>query len=206
MPEDPELVLPDGGLLVSLYVYQIVLYISLTEAKEATCVAEGNIEYYTCSECNKKFSDGKGKTEVTEVIIPIDEDAHNWNEWIIEKEATVDEAGQKTRTCKNNEEHKETQEISKIPYAITEGDNQTCYYDNDEDLIIIANASLEKLIKVLVDGKELEKENYELKSGSTIITLKSEYLDTLDEGEHKLTLAYTDGEINAKFKIGRAHV
>lgn len=36
-----------------------------TEAKEATCTEAGNIEYWTCSECGKYFSDAEGETEIT---------------------------------------------------------------------------------------------------------------------------------------------
>ena len=35
-----------------------------TEAKAATCQAEGNTEYYTCSICGKIFSDAAGTTEI----------------------------------------------------------------------------------------------------------------------------------------------
>lgn len=42
-----------------------------TEGKAATCTEAGNIEYYTCSACGKTFSDAEGKTEVTEVTIPV---------------------------------------------------------------------------------------------------------------------------------------
>ena len=35
-----------------------------TEAKAATCQAEGNIEYYTCSICGKIFGDAAGTTEI----------------------------------------------------------------------------------------------------------------------------------------------
>ena len=37
-------------------------------AKAATCVAEGNIEYWECSVCKKLFSDKDGKTEVKTVV------------------------------------------------------------------------------------------------------------------------------------------
>ena len=36
-----------------------------TEAVEATCTAEGNIEYWTCSVCNKVFKDAEGTEEIT---------------------------------------------------------------------------------------------------------------------------------------------
>lgn len=35
-----------------------------TSAKKATCVKEGNSEYWTCSDCEKVFSDSKGETEI----------------------------------------------------------------------------------------------------------------------------------------------
>ena len=36
-----------------------------TDAKSATCEADGNIEYYTCSGCGKIFSDKDGTKEIT---------------------------------------------------------------------------------------------------------------------------------------------
>ncbi len=41
-----------------------------TERKEPTCTEAGNIEYWFCAECGKYFSDEKGKTEVTDVVLP----------------------------------------------------------------------------------------------------------------------------------------
>ena len=41
-----------------------------TERKEPTCTVAGNIEYWFCEECGKYFSDEKGKTEVTDVVLP----------------------------------------------------------------------------------------------------------------------------------------
>ena len=39
--------------------------LSLHRAKEATCTEAGNVEYYSCSDCGKLFSDAEGKNEVT---------------------------------------------------------------------------------------------------------------------------------------------
>ncbi len=50
--------------------------LSKTEAKAATCQATGNIEYWTCSVCNQKFSDENGDHAITEVETPIDPDNH----------------------------------------------------------------------------------------------------------------------------------
>ena len=42
---------------------------------------------------------------------------------------------------------------------------------------------------------------YTAKSGSTVITLKAEYLETLAAGKHTLTVLYTDGEETGTFTI-----
>ena len=41
------------------------------DAKVATCTSEGNIAYWSCDRCGKLFSDADGKTEVTNVTIPM---------------------------------------------------------------------------------------------------------------------------------------
>lgn len=39
------------------------------EAKAATCLETGNIEYWQCSVCNKTFSDSNAETEVTDLTV-----------------------------------------------------------------------------------------------------------------------------------------
>ena len=41
-------------------------------------------------------------------------------------------------------------------------------------------------------------------SGSTVITLKKDYLDTLSVGKHTLTVVYSDGECSTEFEIKAA--
>ena len=67
--------------------------------------------------------------------------------------------------------------------------------------MIKADGELEKLVKVKLDGIEVNSSNYELKSGSTILTLKSNYLNTLEPGIHKLELEYSDGIVNTEIII-----
>ena len=50
-------------------------------------------------------------------------------------------------------------------------------------------------------GKAVDAANYTVKSGSTIISLKPEYLNTLSVGKHTLTVIYTDGETSGEFEI-----
>lgn len=45
-------------------------------AVDATCKAVGNVAYWSCGDCGKRFADGIGTTELTDVTIPIDPDNH----------------------------------------------------------------------------------------------------------------------------------
>ena len=99
-----------------------------TEAKAATHMTEGNIEYWYCDGCDKYFSDEAGTKEIAlkDTVIPkltehtadgtgwhSDETSH-WNtcecgemlneaahtfEWVTDKEATAAEAGSKHEEC-----------------------------------------------------------------------------------------------------------
>ena len=98
-----------------------------TEAKAATCEEDGNIEYYTCSKCGKRYNDELGTRELTdeEIIIEAsghsystewksdadghwhectcgersDEGTHTFGDWMIIKEATATEDGSREREC-----------------------------------------------------------------------------------------------------------
>ena len=67
--------------------------------KAATCTADGNIEYWTCSACGKYFSDAEGKAEIKESATVIKAAGHTWGSWKVTKEATTTAEGQETRTC-----------------------------------------------------------------------------------------------------------
>ena len=71
-------------------------------AVKATCSSEGKKEHYKCTECGKLFFDEKATQAVpdeSQLIIPIDPEAHAWGKWEKTKEATPEEKGVLTRTC-----------------------------------------------------------------------------------------------------------
>ncbi len=55
-----------------------------------------------------------------------------------------------------------------------------------------------------VDGKTVPKNGMSTASGSLVLTLKASWLDTLSVGEHKVTIAFTDGTAEASLKIKAA--
>ncbi|WP_139653069.1 hypothetical protein [Raoultibacter phocaeensis] len=72
-------------------------------------------------------------------------------------------------------------------------------------LTFTCSLPLEDLLRVLVDGKVVDPKNYDAKSGSTIITLKPAYLDTLSSGKHTIMLAYTgDREASLDFTVTKS--
>ncbi|MCI7139135.1 MAG: hypothetical protein MR987_06945 [Oscillospiraceae bacterium] len=64
------------------------------DAKAATCVAEGNVEYWECSVCNKFFSDKEGKNELNTVVTDKNPKNHVGETEVKDyKEATCSESG-----------------------------------------------------------------------------------------------------------------
>ena len=60
---------------------------------------------------------------------------------------------------------------------------------------IHCSGNLKDLIDVKMDGVVVDESNYTKEEGSTIITFKTNYLETLSIGEHTVTLSYTKGRM-----------
>ncbi len=97
------------------------------------------------------------------------------------------------------------EEVSPKEYKFTEGANQTYTIDESKNATFRVDADYSLFTnKVYVDNKLVDSTNYDSKSGSTVITLKDEYLKTLSVGEHTLKVAFSDnGEAITKFTIKR---
>ena len=83
-------------------------------------------------------------------------------------------------------------------YRFLEGKDQIF---NDKDLTVKTNGDISKLLRIEVNNKELDKSNYEIKKGSTILTLNNNYLSSLSNGTYNLKFVYSDGELNTTFVI-----
>lgn len=89
-------------------------------------------------------------------------------------------------------------------YKIIEGANGAWTQNGDGTLTFRANGDFSKFTGVKVDSTLIDAKNYTAVSGSTVITLKADYLKTLSVGTHKLTVVYTDGECSANFEVKKA--
>ena len=90
--------------------------------------------------------------------------------------------------------------------TITAGAGGTHELSTDGTLTITCDGALDKLTGIYVDDKLVDAANYTLKSGSTILTLKAEYLNTLSVGTHKVKFQYSDGSAETTFVIKEASV
>ncbi len=89
-------------------------------------------------------------------------------------------------------------------YKITEGANGSWTQNSDGTLKFAVNGDVSKFTGVKVDGTLISADKYTAVSGSTVITLKKDYLDTLSVGKHTLTVVYSDGECSTEFEIKAA--
>lgn len=93
----------------------------------------------------------------------------------------------------------------KVIYAIW-ADGDVEWQDNNKeyikgsgnDVIIRINYPMANFVKLMLDNKEIEnteEDKYKIESGSTIITIYSAYLETIEPGEHTLQAVYDNNEI-----------
>ena len=165
----------------------------------ATCTAEGKYnEVVYCKTCNAKISStpktipAKGHTEGAVTI-------ENEIEATVDKEGSYEEVIYCSECNKELSRTKKT--TPKFVYAIIEGAGSTHQNKDSNEITIRSNGKFDKFQGIKVDGNLVDKSNYTAKSGSTIVTLKADYLNTLSIGEHKIAFVYDDGEVETEFKI-----
>ena len=90
-----------------------------------------------------------------------------------------------------------------VQYEILDGADSSWTENADGSLVIRGSGAFAKFLKVLVDGNEIASDNYTVTEGSTIITLKPEYLKTLSEGSHSFEIVWTDGTARTSFTIAK---
>lgn len=86
-------------------------------------------------------------------------------------------------------------------YKFIEGANSSWMQNDDGTLTFRANGDFDKFTGVKVDGSLIDEKYYSAVSGSTVVTLKNDYLKTLAVGTHSLTVTYTDGDCSTNFEI-----
>lgn len=127
-------------------------------------------------------------------------------DWIIDKPATVETAGSRHKECETCGAILEKEEIKKLElpaYKIIDGAESTWTQNTNTDgsLVIRGDGAIAKFKEVRVDGVVIDVKNYTVTEGSTIITLKTEYLKTLPAGKHTFEIAWIDGSAATYFTV-----
>ena len=86
-------------------------------------------------------------------------------------------------------------------YRIIEGANSSWTQNTDGTVVIRGDGEFSRFHAVKVDGKVIDPANYEAKEGSTIITLKAEYLKTLATGSHTFAIVWDNGIAGTNFTV-----
>ena len=92
-------------------------------------------------------------------------------------------------------------EAPKDLYTITKGNAAKWTLKSTKTLSFTASGDFDKFVGVSVDGKRISESQYTAKKGSTVITLKSSYLNTLKKGAHTITIHFDDGKAEGSFTV-----
>ncbi len=109
---------------------------------------------------------------------------------IIEKaEALLDRIGKmdETPTLKN--------------YTILEGNGSIYTKESGVTLRFRVDAEYNKFIGIKVDDVDVNAKEFDTASGSTVVTLKNDYLEGLQLGKHKITFLFKDGAAVGEFTV-----
>ena len=95
------------------------------------------------------------------------------------------------------------EEVSPKEYKFTEGANQIYTIDESKNAIFRIDADFSLFDgKLYIDGILVDAKNYKAESGSTVIILNKEYVDTLSVGEHTIKVEFSDnGSATTKFEV-----
>lgn len=159
----------------------------------------------TCTETGSKSIHCRNCREVKDVKA-IEALGHTLGDWIIDKPATVETAGSRHKECETCGAILEKEEIKKLElpaYKIIDGAESiwTQNTNTDGSLVIRGDGAIANFKEVRVDGVVIDVKNYTVTEGSTIITLKTEYLKTLPAGKHTFEIAWIDGSAATYFTI-----
>lgn len=91
--------------------------------------------------------------------------------------------------------------IAKLPPEIIEGKGQSITEGEKKELSFTSGAAFSGFLRAQLDGKTLDEKNYTVKEGSTVVTLKADYVATLSAGEHTIGIVSESGTATTTFTV-----
>ena len=87
-------------------------------------------------------------------------------------------------------------------YTMLDGNGQSVVVGTAAALTFRASGPFDWFAGIRINGKEVSRDSYTAKSGSTIVTLNPGYVASLSVGEYALSIRYTDGgSADAHFRV-----
>lgn len=188
---------------------------------EPECEVKGSYdEVVYCTECPKELS--REKKEIPAID-------HDWGEWKVSKDATIDAKGEEKRICKRDSSHIETRETDKLiaytAYFIRANENGEFEY-NGKKYDLVDTVRFAEGTTAIVNPDVPEEEGfigywedytlsdkniyieaiYELKSSDNQSDLKSDKDVVYKDGVATITLSAFAETLNAKVPMGATPV
>lgn len=91
--------------------------------------------------------------------------------------------------------------VNANPPVIIEGAGNTWTKGSDTGLSFTSDAAIDDFLWMEVDGEEIAEDYYTEAEGSTVVTLKPAYLETLRPGTHVMGIVSTNGTAETEFTI-----
>ena len=127
-----------------------------TEATEATCTEEGNIEYWSCSVCGKIFSDEDGINEISLEDTIVEATGHDYISVVTPP--TLDEYGYTTYTCSVCAESyvaDYTDPLGPVEKITIEGEITSYLSDTDPITVTLQKVGSEEVHQVTLQGNNV---------------------------------------------------
>ena len=138
-----------------------------------------------------------------EITKPEDGRVDTWDNGAVERKTIYDKEGKIARDI--------TIEPVNPSYSIVSGGNSTYTLGSNQDLVITVKRSINDSLcfdnfkSVEIDGTALTKdEDYTVKAGSTVVTIKAAALEKLSEGSHTVSVSFTDGKVETSLTVKKA--
>lgn len=89
----------------------------------------------------------------------------------------------------------------KAVYDILSGDSQEFIYGTDGTITFTSEGDFDKFVVLYLGDELVDESDYTVSEGSTIITLKAEYVATLSVGDIVFNIAFSDGYSTVNLEI-----
>ena len=203
-------VMPKNAVEVTAVYSDIIAPVIITQHPSDAAVEEGGTASFTVAAGGTdpvyqwQVNDGTGWADIqgadqsTYTVTAVQTD---WNGWQYRCVVSNSMGTAESNAAKLTVNASEPQTPETPEYRIAEGAGQSWTKGSTDGLVIRGDGDYAKFTGVTVDGVLLDIGNYEASSGSTVITLKAEYLNALSPGEHTVAILWTDGSAGTTITI-----